>query len=83
MRKGLILPVMLVGALALTACSKSAKDESAAAGNTVVGDANSTMSNAVDDLDAASNQAFGAAQNMMDNTADAMDNATDTDSDPE
>lgn len=55
--------------LALAGCGSSARNEAGEAGQTITGDANVTMGEAVKDVDAASEAAFGAAENSMEANA--------------
>lgn len=69
------IPLALIAALGLAACSQKAQDEAATAANTMSADANATMAKAVNSMDAATDKAFGAAENSMDKVGAAADDA--------
>ena len=77
MIKKFALPLALVAAMGVAACSEKAQDESAEAGNAIAADTAATTSEAVNDIDAASDEAFGAAENSMSAAGNSIDNATD------
>ncbi len=77
MIKKFALPLALVAAMGVAACSEKAQDESAEAGNAIAADTAATTSEAVNDVDAASDEAFGAAENSMNAVGNGIDNATD------
>ena len=65
MIKKFALPLGLVAALGVAACSEKAQDESAEAANAIAADADATTDKAVNDIDAASDEAFGAAVDAL------------------
>ncbi|OYY89982.1 MAG: hypothetical protein B7Y45_09685 [Sphingomonas sp. 28-66-16] len=77
MKKVALLSLAGVAGLSLAACSPTAKNETAEAGEAIAADANASISEAVNDVDAASDRAFGAAEATIDNAGAAIDNATD------
>lgn len=61
-----LLPLTLIAALGLAACSPKAQNEVSEAANTISADANATAAEAVADTDAA----LGAAENRIDDAKD-------------
>ena len=59
-------------ALALSACSQKAQDETSEAANTIAADVNATAAQAASDVEQASDNAFGAAEESMDNATDKI-----------
>ena len=70
MKTRIILPVTVLAALGLAACSPKAQNETAEAANAIAGDANATAAKAIDDTDAA----LGAAESRMDNAGAVLSN---------
>jgi len=69
--------VALALVVSLAACGHKAQNEVNEAADTIPGDANATMSEAVSDTDAAADKALGSAEATMDNSAAAIGNASD------
>lgn len=65
-----ILPLAILAALGLAACSPKAQNETAEAANAIAGDANATAAKAIDDTDAA----LGAAASRIDNAGAVLGN---------
>jgi hypothetical protein len=77
MKKAMLLPFAAAAALALSACSDKAQNETSEAAESIAADANATMGEAIDDVEAASDRAFNAAENGLDRAGNAIGNATD------
>lgn len=68
---------VLATAAALAACSPSAQNETAEAGNAIGADVSATTENAINDVDAATDDALGSAEATMDNAGESIENGTD------
>lgn len=68
-----ILPLAVLAALGLAACSPKAQNETAEAANTIAADANATAAEAVEDTDAA----LGAAESRIDNAGAVLHDKAD------
>ncbi len=68
---------LIATAAALAACSPSAQNETAEAGNAIGSDISATTENAINDVDAATDSALGSAEATMDNAGQSIENSTD------
>lgn len=69
----ILLPLTVVAAIGLAACSPKAQTDISEAANSVAADANATGAKAVDDTDAA----LGAAETRLDNAGAVLGNKAD------
>ncbi len=77
MKKTILIATAATAALALSACSPKAQNESTQAANTMVSDMNATAADAINDVDVATGNALDSAANTMDNAGAAAGNAAD------
>ncbi|WP_448500975.1 hypothetical protein [Sphingomonas sp.] len=77
MKKSTLLPLALVAAFGLAACSENAQNETSEAADAVAADMNSTMSEAAADVDAATDSALQSAENAIDRTGQSIENGAD------
>jgi hypothetical protein len=75
--KRFLVPAAAFAALALTACSEKAQNETAEAAEQIGADANATMGEAAQDVEEATDAALGTAENATDKVGAAIGEGVD------